>query len=97
MKYVTFGDLVFKPHFLNEALGLKGLKQALIFFDNGWGLSVIKGDTALTNGYKYEYAVLTGTKEFYSIEDRGGVMYTDSKEEITKILNTLQIRSKNEL
>lgn len=56
----TFKDLEFKTHISRPMFN----SQAEIYFDNGYGCSVITGDNAYTRpGEDYELAVLRGTIE----------------------------------
>lgn len=67
-KVKTFTDLVFNPHaFSKEARHLPSplreeymeAKHAVMRFDNGYGISVVKGDMFYSNGIDtYEVAVL---------------------------------------
>lgn len=54
----TFKDLEFKPHHLRR-LAKEGMKQAIMFFPNGYGVSVLYGWRFYSNGVDtYELAVL---------------------------------------
>jgi len=62
MSEIIFKDLVFKP----TTVGI----QAKMFFDNGYGLSVVKGIGSY--GYEdnlYEMAVIKGTENDWEICD----------------------------
>jgi hypothetical protein len=53
MNKIKFKDLVFEPH--HSGLGI----QAVMEFDNGYGVSVVFGDLFYSNGVDtYELAVL---------------------------------------
>ena len=59
--YKTFKDLIFKPQsFLN------GL-QAILFFPNGYGISVVRNDWSLTRFNTWEIAILKGTESDYDL------------------------------
>ena len=63
MDFKDFYDLEFEPHwarFSNIA--------AKLFFDNGYGVSVIQGGGAYTSGKsEYELAVLQGTEGAFEL------------------------------
>jgi len=54
----NFNDLEFKAHPSGW-----GSVQAKMFFDNGYGVSVIQGGMSYTSGDTYELAVLSGTSD----------------------------------
>ena len=82
-----FEELVFKskPHFG---------KFARIFFDNGYGASVITGGYSYANPGEYELAVLKGNeKNFelcYDTPITNDVIGWQSPEEITILLNEIK-------
>jgi len=65
----TFKDLVFKPHSIGNGI------QAVMFFDNGYGVSVVRfkmshglGYGSYTNNDKeYELAVLYGNESEFEL------------------------------
>jgi hypothetical protein len=65
----SFNDIVFKPHPVGDGL------HGLIFFDNGYGVSVVRYSNPLTNGYgsytsndsEWEVAVIYGTEKDWEI------------------------------
>jgi len=62
MSIIKFTELAFQPHSIGEG------KQALIFFPNGYGASVIQGPMFYSNGKDdYEVAPLKGTKESWGL------------------------------
>lgn len=94
MEYLTLADIKFRPHFLTESLGVYGgLKYGNIFFQNGFGLVVVKGDPDFTRGYKYEYSIVKGTEGSFRLLEKMP-KFTNSKEEITKALNAVQYLDK---
>jgi hypothetical protein len=59
----TFKDLKFEDHYLG-----KGRKHALMFFPNGYGISVVTGKSFYTNEIKpYEIAVLKGDENDWEV------------------------------
>lgn len=86
----TFNDLKFKPHPNHEFDA-----QAVMFFDNGYGISVITGKYAYTNDENpYECAVLKGNKEkwiiAYDTPITNDVIGYCDKEQVTKIMKQIQ-------
>lgn len=79
---MTFDDLDFKPQ-------LSGL-QALVFFDNGYGASVITG----RKYYMYELAVLKGDINSwnlcYTTEISSDVLPYRTAEEVTELLQRIE-------
>ena len=65
----SFKDITFKPHSFGEGL------HGLIFFDNGYGLSVVRFKSQLSKQYssytsnedEWEIAVLFGDEKKYEI------------------------------
>jgi hypothetical protein len=86
----TFNDLEFNQHPLGGGI------QALIFFPNGYGASVVGGSRGLYgDGVKtFELAVLYGTKDdwalSYSTEIADDVLGWQSKDDVTEILRQIQ-------
>ena len=88
---MTFNDLEFGP----RTVGLSGI-QAIVFFDNGYGASVIKGTGSYGVGDDlYELAVIKKTEgEDWDICYTTGI--TDdvlghlSEEEITNLLQEIE-------
>ena len=79
---------------LNFTLSTTGT-QALVFFDNGLGASVITGECAYTSeGKPYELAVIAGNSEYWNICYTTGI--TDdvighlSESEICDLLNEIR-------
>lgn len=85
----TFKDLKFEPH-----KGLKGgAKQAVIFFPNGYGASVVTGDKFFytSPGRPYELAVLD--KDFNLVYDTpvtDDVVGHCTEEMVTELLHQIQ-------
>ena len=83
----TFSDLKFNNH----PLKLSSHAQSIIFFDNGYGASVVKGAMFYTdNTHPYELAVLEGNKNKWSLPYDTPIT-TDvlghcNEQEITKLL-----------
>jgi len=91
----TFNDLNFQkhPHADSMAGALFGgfSTQARLFFNNGYGVSVVQGNGAYG---KYEAAVLKGDEKnsniCYSTPITDDVIGCDSTEEITRIMKSIQ-------
>lgn len=68
----TFNDLTFKKHSAYPSFEA----QSVLFFDNGYGVSVIKGQSAYsTKDEPYELAVLFGNENEYSISYNTDITY----------------------
>ena len=87
----TFEDLEFKPHEFRE-----DAKQAVMFFENGYGVSVLFGKPFYSNGIDtYELAVIHRAGEDSFVikcdaditDDVFGYM---SKEEVTEAMKEVQ-------
>ena len=59
--YKTFQDLRFKPQSF-----LKGV-QAILFFPNGYGISVVRNVLSRTTVNTWEIAILKGTESNYNL------------------------------
>ena len=94
-----FTDLKFGDH--PNATGLFGpfSTQATLFFENGYGVSVITGEGAYGNADQYELAVLVGTDEDFSLTYDTPV--TDdvlghlSKADVTRLLKDVEALPKH--
>lgn len=73
----TFKDLEFKQHHIGAG------RQAIINFDNGYGLSIIIGDIFYSNGID-TYEVATLMNEIYNGEEPVGYLSEDDVESIMK-------------
>lgn len=102
-KYKTYDDLEWREHHLAaEAKRFyspllvenKDAKHATMFFDNGYGISVIKDAPLITGCCKFEYAVLRLTDGGYVIDYKTGiaddVIRTDSEDKISYIMRQIQ-------
>ena len=89
----TFDDLVFEYHPITEC-GIdkyKNCKQAVINFDNGYGVSVIFGTAFYSNGIDtYELAVLLEGSICYPHEIGNDVLAYISKDEVTEAMRKIQ-------
>ena len=95
LSFKTFKDLEFEP----KSKGLVGGVQALMFFDNGYGASVVKsffsygGQQGL-----YELAVIKGDKEYWQIcydtPITDDVMGYLKKRDVSKYMRKIQCLSK---
>lgn len=86
----NFNDLKFKPH----PSGLGG-KQAVMFFSNNYGVSVITGAQWYSTGNdSYEVAILEGSKEDYSLcystDITDDVIGYQTHSEVTDIMKQVQ-------
>ena len=102
-KYKTYNDLNWWAHHLAVEAKNSGLpflaenkdgKHSKKFFDNGYGISVIKDAPLITGCCKFECAVLRRTDGGYVIDYKTGiaddVIRTDSEDEITHIMRQIQ-------
>ena len=86
----TFDDLKFNLH------PKKGFDtHAVMFFDNGYGISVITGEDAYSNDeYPYECAVIEGNKDKFNIvidtPITNDVIGFCDKDKITEIMKQIQ-------
>ena len=101
VEYKTFSDLRWKPHLLAiESQGKdflsknKDAKHAVIIFDNGYGVSVVRDCPLITDVHNFEIAVIKGTQNSYSlVYDTGitdDVIRCDTEDEITDIMRQVQ-------
>lgn len=103
----TFEDLVFQEHAIakeakkhNYAFpdwlykDSKDAKHAVLLFDNGYGISVIKDCPFLTGAYNYECAVIKGTETDYHLVYPGfmdnDVMRMNTKEAVNELMEKIQ-------
>lgn len=104
INYKTYNDLEWREHHLAtdaKRVNLpllaenKDAKHAIMFFDNGYGISVIKDAPLITGCCKFEYAVLRLTDGGYVIDYKTGiaddVIRTDSPDEISCIMYRIQV------
>lgn len=84
----NFDDLEFNKKPYGEGI------QALIFFDNGYGASIIQGGTAYTyNDEEYELAVIKGNKVNWGLCYNPPITYVIghlTKNDITRYLNEIE-------
>ena len=82
----TFDDLVFKQHH-----SINFLMQAKLQFENGYGISVLFGSPAYSNGIDtYEVAVLKDGSLCFNTEITDDVIGEIEKEEVTNIMIKIQ-------
>lgn len=80
-----FNDLVF------ENRSLPGHKQAKMFFDNGYGVSVLCGTMFFSNGNDtYEVAVLKGNLIDFNHQVKGDAYGYRTKQEVSDIMARVQ-------
>lgn len=87
----TFNDLKFNLHPNRPAFDT----QAIMFFDNGYGISVITGKNAYSdNENPYECAVITGNKiswcMVYDTSITNDVIGFCDKTKVTEIMKQIQ-------
>lgn len=94
--YKTFKDLKVKPHASGDGL------HAVIFFPNGYGVSVVRFKTSMISGYgsytsnetEWELAVIHGNaKSFtliYDTDITGDVLGYLSDNEVTETMKKVQ-------
>lgn len=82
----TFEDLKFSPHpFVENG------DQAIIHFDNGYGVSVLVGNEFYSNGIDtYEVAILKDGNITYETPITNDVLGYLSKKEVTKVMKQVQ-------
>ena len=85
----NFDDLQFNKKSFGEGI------QALIFFDNGYGASIIQGGIAYTSSDdEYELAVLKGNKDnwdlCYTTPITDDVIGHLTKNDVTRYLNEIK-------
>ena len=99
-KVKTFTDLVFNPHALSkEARHLPSplreeymeAKHAVMRFDNGYGISVVKGDMFYSNGIDtYEVAVLKDGAICYDTSITDDVIGYVNADEVSNIMKQIK-------
>ena len=86
--YKTFQDLRFKPQSF-----LKGV-QAILFFPNGDGISVVRNACSLTTVDTWEIAILKGTESYYDLcydtPITDDVIGYCSEEDVSNIMKQIQ-------
>ena len=83
----TFKDLEFKEHNVQPMFAT----QARIMFGNGYGVSVITGDSAYSSESKpYEVAVLDGNGITYETSVSDDVLGHQSEADVTDIMRKVQ-------
>lgn len=79
----------------------KDAKHAVIIFDNGYGISVVKDCPLITDIYNFEIAIIKGTQDSYSlVYDTGitdDVIRCDTEEEVSNIMEQVQDLSKKRI
>jgi len=83
----TFQDLQFKQHNLNPYFE----SQAVMNFDNGYGVSVINGKGAYASESTYEVAVLLDGNLCYTSGLTTDVLGYQTEEDVTMIMIKLQL------
>ena len=86
--YKTFQDLRFKPQSF-----LKGV-QAILFFPNGYGISVVRNVLSRTTVNTWEIAILKGTESYYDLcydtPITDDVIGYCSEEDVSNIMKQIQ-------
>ena len=89
----TFDDLVFEkyPIAIDIIPDYKDAKQAVLNFDNGYGVSVLLGKCFYSNGVNtYELAVLKGDGVCFTTSITDDVIGHISSDEVTDIMIRVQ-------
>ena len=100
----TYKDLIFEPHRIAKELVdvceslwflryNRNAKHAVLFFDNGYGISVVTDAPIITGSYKYECAVIKGTRDKYDLvypDFAPDVARMDTEEEINAFMEQIQ-------
>lgn len=103
----TYKDLVFKPHALAKELETllnidgafiyigdnRNAKHAVLCFENGYGISVVKDCPLITGRSKYECAVLKGTEDKYELiypDFAEDVVRCNTEKEIDELMKQIQ-------
>ena len=99
----NFNDLIWKEHPIAKEAKLSGLsifeenrnaEQAVMIFDNGFGISVIRNCPLINDGHKFEFAVLKGTKDkwkiVYDTPITNNVERVDASQDITSAMEKIQ-------
>lgn len=99
-KIKTFEDLVFKPHSVSkEACNLPAsickewmeAKHAVMRFDNGYGISVVKGNMFYSNGIDtYEVGILKEGVLCYDTPITNDVIGYVNADEVSNIMKQIQ-------
>jgi hypothetical protein len=99
-KIKTFEDLVFKPHSVSkEACNLPAsirkewveAKHAVMRFDNGYGISVVKGNMFYSNGIDtYEVGILKEGVLCYDTPITDDVIAYVNADEVSNIMKQIQ-------
>ena len=86
--YKTFQDLRFKPQSF-----LKGV-QAILFFPNGYGISVVRNAWSLTTANTWEIAIIKGDENDYDLcfdtPITDDVIGYCSEEDVSNIMKQIQ-------
>lgn len=89
-----FKDLVFNPHPIAIECGIKNYenaKQAVMYFNNGYGVSVVFGSCFYSNGIDtYELAILRDADICYDTEITNDVIGYLTSDEVSKIMKQVQ-------
>lgn len=83
-----FSDLLFMPHYINGI-------HATMNFDNGYGVSVVKGELFYCDEDTFEVAILKDGDICYTTPLTGDVLGYQTAEDITKIMQELQTYEKD--
>lgn len=94
-KYVTFEDLEFVEKYPGlPAWNIGKREQARVDFENGWGVSVIRGNS-WTDGHAFEIAVMRDGDLRYDTEVTDDVLQFDSIEDLNACLRDIQNLDEN--
>lgn len=81
----TFKDLQFGPHKLGVGI------HAIMYFDNGYGVSVVCGELFYSNGIDtYEVAILHNGDITYSTDITEDVLGRQTADQVSEIMRRVQ-------
>lgn len=89
----TFQDLVFERHHIaiDTLPDYKDAKQAVLDFDNGYGISVLLGNCFYSNGIDtYEVAVMKDGRICYSTPITDDAIGRLTTEQVTEVMKQIQ-------
>lgn len=88
----TFKELIFKDHAISkDSLLFNGHKQAMLNFDNGYGVSVLFGKSFYSNGVDtFELAVLKDGKLCFDTHITNEVVGYINSDKVTELMKLIQ-------
>ena len=87
----TFKDLEFKKHPIASGKMFKDAKQALMNFENGFGVSVVLGNCFYSNDDDtYEVAVMFKNSVCFTTHITNSVIGFQTQEDVSEIMKQVQ-------